>query len=146
MQKQIVFSFIFTIIERMYMLPQKKLKISNRGDCMKRKITVEALLEIENIIQQKKKDGNYDIKKLDNLFNNYKSRNASEEKAFALAVFMPIDEITAAIKQYDESRPKKDELKFIKELSEKYEVTDYDVILRIQYVRRINKKRIDDNK
>ena len=29
----------------------------------------------------------------------------------------------------------------LKELSEKYQVTNYDVILRIQYVRRINKKR-----
>jgi hypothetical protein len=83
---------------------------------MKRKITTEALVEIENIIQQKKKEGSYDIKKLDELFNNHKSRNTSEEKAFALAVFMPIEEITLAINQYDESSPKLDELKFVKEL------------------------------
>lgn len=113
---------------------------------MKRKITTEALIEIENIIQQKKKEGSYDVKKLDNLFNNYKSRNISEKKAFALAVFMPIEEITAAINQYDESSPKLDELKFVKKLSEKYQVTNYDVILRIQYVRRINKNRKDYNK
>ena len=108
---------------------------------MKRKITIEALMEIENIIQQKQREGTYNINKLDNLFNSYKNRNSKETKAFALAVVMPIDEITAAIHEYDNSFSKIDELKFVKDLSEKYNVTKHDVILRIQHVRRINNKR-----
>ena len=107
---------------------------------MKRKITIESLIEIENIIQEKQKEGCYNVDKLDNLFNSYTSRNAKETKAFALAVIMPINEISMEIKQYDESRPKIDELKFVKDLSNKYNVSKNDVILRIQYVRRINKK------
>ena len=108
---------------------------------MKRKITVDALLEIENIIQQKQKEGFYNVDNLDKLFNDYESRNTKETKAFALAVIMPIDEISAAIKKYDESCPKLDEIKFVKDLSNKYNVSKNDVILRIQYVRRINNKR-----
>lgn len=110
---------------------------------MKRKITIEALIEIEDIVRQKQKEGFYNIDKLDNLFNNYESRNADEAKAFALAAIMPIDEISTAIKQYDESCPKMDEIKFVKDLSNKYNVSKNDVILRIQYVRRINKQRKD---
>lgn len=55
------------------------------------------------------------------------------------AYLMPIDEITKEIEKYDSSKPKMDELAFVKELCIRYNVDRKALIERIQNVRRINR-------
>lgn len=57
------------------------------------------------------------------------------------AYLMPIDEITSEIERYDSSNPKLDEIKFISELSKRYNVDRKAIIERIRDVRMINKSK-----
>lgn len=56
-----------------------------------------------------------------------------------LALAMPYAEIHAALKQYDNSSPKMDEIKFIRDLQNKYHKSEQDVLKRIRYVRQVSK-------
>lgn len=55
------------------------------------------------------------------------------------AYLMPFDEIEKEIERYDNSRPRLDELLFIKELCDRYNVDRKAIIERIQNVRMINR-------
>lgn len=55
------------------------------------------------------------------------------------AYLMPFDEINKEIERYDNSRPRLDELLFIKELCDRYNVDRKAIIERIQNVRMINR-------
>jgi len=57
------------------------------------------------------------------------------------AYLMPIDEITSEIEKYDNSKPKLDEIAFIKELCTRYNVDRKAIIERIQNVRKINRQK-----
>lgn len=54
------------------------------------------------------------------------------------AYLMPFDEIEKAIERYDSSFPSLDELLFVRELAEHYNVDRHKIIKRIQEVRKIN--------
>lgn len=54
------------------------------------------------------------------------------------AYIMPYDEIAEEIKEYDNSKPKMDELKFLRNLELKYEQSRLAVIRRIREVRRLS--------
>ena len=107
---------------------------------MKQKIDVKTLIDIERIIRGNKKTGEYNFEKMEEIFSVDDNKNRLNVQAFELASLMPLGEISRAIREYDESSPKMDELKFVKELAEKYNVKKGQVITRIQHVRRINNK------
>lgn len=74
-----------------------------------------------------------------------KKRDRNREKKeleinyLAAAYAMPCNEIYMALKGYDDSHPKPDEVLFIKNLSEKYNQTEDAVFRRISEVRHIQK-------
>ena len=105
---------------------------------MKQKIDVKTLIDIERIIRGNKKTGEYNLEKMEEIFKVDYDKSRLHVQAFELASLMPLGEISRAIREYDESSPKMDELKFVKELAEKYNVKKGQVITRIQHVRRIN--------
>ena len=105
---------------------------------MKQKIDVKTLIDIERIIKENKKTGEYNFEKMEEIFKVDADKNKLHVQAFELASSMPLGEISRAIREYDESSPKIDELTFVKELAEKYNVKKGQVITRIQHVRRIN--------
>lgn len=55
-----------------------------------------------------------------------------------LAKSMPYHEMQDAIKAYDNSKPKMDELEFVKALQTKYAQTKEHVLIRIKYVRKLS--------
>jgi hypothetical protein len=56
-----------------------------------------------------------------------------------LAKSMPYQEILLALREYDSTHPKPDEIKFVRNLQEKYNQTEKNVLMRIKYVRRLSK-------
>ena len=56
-----------------------------------------------------------------------------------LANAMPYVQMRDALKKYDESSPKMDEIKFIRDLQNKFNQTEEDVLKRIRYVRQFTK-------
>ena len=64
-------------------------------------------------------------------------------RAIDLAWVMPVTEMVEHIAIYDNSSPKMDAYKFIRQLSTQYGVTRQDVIFRIQGVRKIQNKLAD---
>ena len=105
---------------------------------MKQKISAETLIDIERVIREHNKAGEYNFAKLEGILGPKDNQNQLHKQALELAFVMPLGEMTKAIREYDESSPKMDELKFVKELAEKYNVKKGQVITRIQHVRRIN--------
>ena len=65
-------------------------------------------------------------------------------RAIDLAHMMPFKAMQTAIEQYDNSHPKMDELKFVSDLCKRYSARRIDVIDRIQHVRRILKRRREE--
>lgn len=86
-------------------------------------IIAKRMLEIEEML---KKNKNLDL-------------YSDEFEYFMLARRMPIEEIKEFINLYDNSRPKYDELRFIRILKTRYNETDKNIIKRIQQVRKIIK-------
>jgi hypothetical protein len=101
---------------------------------------VHVLIEIENHLEKEKETGVLSYTSLSKLMHHNTVSCDVLAKAIDLAKAMPKKEIEAAIQEYDASSPKMDELKFVRDLADKYGVGRGDVILRIQYVRRINKE------
>lgn len=62
---------------------------------------------------------------------------------FIRACLIPLEDIKKEIKKYDSSSPKMDEIKFIDDLSKKYNVGIFMVMRRIRDLRKIQKN--DDN-
>ena len=58
---------------------------------------------------------------------------------FNRACLIPLEEISKEVDRYDSSSPKLDELKFVDDLSKKYNVEIFMMIRRIKDVRKINK-------
>ena len=56
-----------------------------------------------------------------------------------LANAMPYISMRDALKKYDESSPKMDEIEFVRDLQKKFNQTEEDVLKRIRYVRRVKK-------
>lgn len=92
----------------------------------RQEISIERKLEIELELKQKE-----DIE-----LNNKLS--IPELVYYIEAIKMPYQEMLDAIKWYDIAKPYIDELKFVRDLSQKYNVERDDIINRIQDVRRIN--------
>lgn len=107
---------------------------------MKQKISAETLIDIERVIREHNKAGEYNFAKLEGILGPKDNQNQLHKQALELAFVMPLGEMTKAIGEYDESSPKMDELKFVSDLAKKYNVERGQVITRIQHVRRINKK------
>ena len=55
-----------------------------------------------------------------------------------LAQSMPYKEILKALKEYDNSHLKIDEIKFVRGLQEKYNQTEENVLTRIRFVRKLS--------
>lgn len=94
---------------------------------------------------------NLEIKLKELIENGYSREDAIEyltneniENASYLieAYFMPIEEIESEIEKYDNSYPEIDELKFINELSTRYNVDRNFIIERIKTVRGINRAKM----
>lgn len=107
---------------------------------MKNRMPVHVLIEIENQLKKEKETGVLSYTSLSKLMHDNTVSCDALAKAIDLAKAMPQKEIETAIYEYDKSCPKMDELKFVNDLADKYSVERGDVILRIQYVRRINKE------
>jgi hypothetical protein len=107
---------------------------------MKHRIPVHVLIEIERLIEVEKDTGILSYTSLSKLMHDNAVNCDVLARAIDLARVMPKNDIDAAIQEYDTFKPKMDELKFVKALVDKYGVERGDVILRIQYVRRINKE------
>ena len=61
-----------------------------------------------------------------------------KEAAYMFEAYqMPIEEISKEIKRYDSSHPRLDELKFVSDLCERYDVNRETIVQRIQNVRTI---------
>ena len=100
---------------------------------MKRRLEIERKLEIEKNIEVLK---NMSVTDLINEGYDF------EELSFLCrATRMPLGEIAEYIEIYDNSKPRIDELKFIKDLCEKYQTDQATLTARIREVRRINKFR-----
>ena len=110
------------------------------GIYMKQKISAETLIDIERVIREHKKTGEYNFAKLEEILSPKDNQNQLHKQALELAFIMPLGEMTKVIREYDESSPKMDELKFVSDLAKKYNVERGQVITRIQHVRRINEK------
>lgn len=95
-----------------------------------KKIKPEEMLIFEKFALEKKKP-------------NVRCENEEHRQACLeyqrLALAMPYTEINAALKQYDKSRPKMDEIKLIRNLQNKYNQSEQDVLKRIRYVRQVSK-------
>ena len=86
--------------------------------------------------------------KLLNIFENrdkaltdmiLKIKTIEESEYLYEAYLMPIEEISKEIKRYDNSCPRLDEVKFVDNLKERYNVDRRTVVKRIQNIRRINR-------
>ena len=51
---------------------------------------------------------------------------------------MPYVPMRDALKKYDESSPKKDEIKFVRGLQDEFNQTEEDVLKRIRHVRKVS--------
>ncbi len=100
---------------------------------MKIKLIIERQIEIEESLEELK---NLSVT---NLIN--KGYDPEELLFLCRAIRMPLNEITEYIEIYDNSRPRVDELKFVKILCEKYQADQATITMRIREVRRINKFR-----
>jgi len=78
----------------------------------------------------------YEIEQL-RFSGNVIGLNVIELEYLKLAIQMPIEQIKEFLNLYDSSSPKLDELKFIKNLKEKYSQSRKNVIKRIRQVRKI---------
>ena len=106
---------------------------------MKKKISTHALFEIERIVAKEKDTGILSYTSLSKLMRDNEISCDVLAQAIDLAIAMPRKEVEEAITMYDTSSPKMDELKFVQDLADKYNVRRSDVIVRIQYVRRMKK-------
>ena len=61
------------------------------------------------------------------------------EEYLARATAMPYNDIKQALLDYDSSSPKMDEIKFVRDLQEKYQQSEENVLKRIKDVRRLLK-------
>lgn len=111
---------------------------------MKKKIPTDILIQIEETTKEYRETGVFHYTKISSFKSRYDVDTDTVAKAIDLAHIMPFDEIHAAIIEYDNSSPKMDELKFVSDLCKKYDVRRSDVIDRIQYVRRILKRRREE--
>lgn len=100
---------------------------------MKIKLKIERQIEIEESLEELK---NLSVT---NLIN--KGYTPEELLFLCRAIRMPLNEITEYIEIYDNSRPRVDELNFVKVLCEKYQTDQATLTARIREVRRINKFR-----
>ena len=100
---------------------------------MKIKLKIERQIEIEESLEELK---NLSVT---NLIN--KGYDPEELLFLCRAIRMPLNEITEYIEIYDNSRPRVDELNFVKVLCEKYQTDQATLTARIREVRRINKFR-----
>ena len=112
---------------------------------MKNRIPVHVLMEVERLIEDENGTGILSYTSLSKLMHNNTVSCDALARAIDLAKAMPKREIEVAIREYDASEHKMDELKFVRDLADKYGVERGDVILRIQYVRRINKAMRGEN-
>ena len=108
---------------------------------MKKKnaIPVSALIEIEKQVEKKNDTGVLSYTTLSKLMHDNVVSCDVLAQAIDLAIMMPKKEIETSLEEYDNSCPKMDAVKFVSGLAKKYDVKREDVILRIQYVRRINR-------
>ena len=100
---------------------------------MKIKLKIERQIEIEESLEELK---NLSVT---NLIN--KGYTPEELLFLCRAIRIPLNEITEYIEIYDNSRPRVDELNFVKVLCEKYQTDQATLTARIGEVRRINKFR-----
>jgi hypothetical protein len=56
-----------------------------------------------------------------------------------LAESMPYQEVLRDLREYDNSHPKMDEIKFVRDLQSKYNQTEENVLTRIRFVRKLSK-------
>ena len=105
----------------------------------KNNIPVSALIEIERQVERKNETGELSYTTLSKLMHDGAINCDVLAQAIDMAIVMPKKEIEVALEEYDSSHPKMDAVKFVNELAKKYDVKRNDVILRIQYVRRINR-------
>ena len=116
------------------------------------------LKDVENAFMEE--IGLYIMRKEDNgKFNDYQEREKNEKRVkpikereyVARVIMIPRSDIEEVLKVYDNSKPKMDEVKLIRDLAKKYKTTERQVIRRIQDIRQINsigdayKKYIPDN-
>ena len=116
------------------------------------------LKNVENAFMEE--IGLYIMRKEDNgKFNDYQEREKNEKRVkpikereyVARVIMIPRGDIEEVLKEYDNSKPKMDEVKLICDLAKKYKTTERQVIRRIQDIRQINsigdayKKYIPDN-
>ena len=114
---------------------------------------IQRMLYIENELSKIKEKYSFQID-LDDVLNIEESLNFLYEKMsleenitldlndmeyFNRACLIPLEEISKEVERYDSSSPKLDELKFVDDLSKKYNVEIFMIIRRIKDVRKINK-------
>lgn len=113
---------------------------------------IQRMLYIENELSKIKEKYSVQID-LDDVLNIEESLNFLYEKMsleenitldlndmeyFNRACLIPLEEISKEVDRYDSSSPKLDELKFVDDLSKKYNVEIFMIIRRIKDVRKIN--------
>ena len=111
---------------------------------MKKKIPTDILIQIEDVIKEEKETGVFRYTRISHIKNKYDSDTNTVARAIDLAHTMPFKAIQTAIEEYDNSHPKMDELQFVSDLCKRYSARRIDVIDRIQYVRRILKRRREE--
>ena len=111
---------------------------------MKKKIPTDILIQIEDVIEEEKETGVFRYTRISHIKNKYDSDTDMVARAIDLAHMMPFKAIQTAIEEYDNSHPKMDELQFVSDLCKRYSARRIDVIDRIQYVRRILKRRREE--
>ena len=103
----------------------------------KKTVPVHVLLEIEKQVEKKNETGVFIYTSLSKLMHDNAISCDVLARAIDLAIMMPKKEIEIALEEYDNARPRLDAVKFVSDLYKKYDVEREDVILRIQYVRKI---------
>ena len=116
---------------------------------------VKRKIELENLIIELKNKypevNELDLKTLNavltgKISQDYdKALSLDDWRYFDEASIMPIEEINKALDFYDKSSPKLDEIKFIAELADRYNVTTYQIIDRIKDIKKINNYKEKDN-
>lgn len=127
-------------------MKKEKLEQIKRMLCLEDKISkLKSKYSINNF-----SDNALDMEKtLNFLFDKITSEeqetlNLDEREYFIRACLIPLEDIEKEIKKYDNSSPKMDEIKFIDDLSKKYNVEIFMVKRRIRDLRKIQK--IDSQK
>lgn len=127
-------------------MKKEKLEQIKRMLCLEDKISkLKSKYSINNF-----SDNALDMEKtLNFLFDKITSEeqetlNLDEREYFISACLIPLEDIEKEIKKYDNSSPKMDEIKFIDDLSKKYNVEIFMVKRRIRDLRKIQK--IDSQK